>query len=191
MLAATTGTMRSLPSLLVLPLLALGCSAPEPWHNQVATVSGGKALPMPLQRQATIGIDAAFSDAAHEEILTACAELNTAFPELLIACQDEGSWRFVATSLPGAVGGQSYTEGDVILVDEGKIRKFSEDMGYFRYAVMHEIVHELGFAAHIDDPKSLMYGELLPVLCVDQATVDAVVAVRPDLAPGAKATCPE
>jgi hypothetical protein len=183
--------MRRLLSLLVLPLLALACSAPEPWENQVAEVSRGTAKPMPLQRQATIGIDAAFSDAAHEEILTACAELNTAFPALQIACQDHGGWRFVATSLPGAVGGQSYTEGDVILVDEGKIRKFSEDMGYFRYAVMHEIVHELGFSDHIGDPKSLMYEQLSPVLCVDQATVNAVIAVRPDLAPGAKATCPE
>ncbi len=183
--------MRPLLGLLVLPLFALGCSTPEPWENQLAQVSGGKALPMPLQRQTTIGIDAGFSAPAHEEILTGCAELNTAFPALQIACQDEGSWRFVATSLPGAVGGQSYTEGDVIQVDEGKIRGFSADMGYFRYAVMHEIVHELGFADHIDDPKSLMYVELSPVVCVDQATVKAVIAVRPDLAPGAKATCPE
>lgn len=175
---------------LILPLLALACSEPAPWPNQLAEVHG-YALPMPLQAQSSFSIDPAFSDEAHEETLTACAELNTAFPELQLYCGDEGNWAFVSQDLPGDLGGQAFEDGNVIGLDEARIREWTSDMRFFRHAVMHEVIHELGFSDHFEeDPNSLMYPKLAPVFCIDQATVDVVVSLRPELAPGAASTCP-
>lgn len=174
---------------LILPLLALACSNPEPWPNQIAEVRG-YALPMPLQAQSSFAIDPAFSDEAHEEILTACAELNIAFPELQITCGDQGNWSFVAQDLPGDLGGLSYQDGNIIGLDEARIREWTSDMCFFRHAVMHEVIHELGFPEHFEeDESSLMYPKLVPVFCVDQRTVDMIASLRPELAPGAAATC--
>jgi hypothetical protein len=174
---------------LILPLFALACSNPEPWPNQVSQVHG-YALPMPLQAQSSFAIDPAFSDEAHEEILAACAGLNVAFPQLQLVCGDEGNWAFVSQDLPGDLGGQAFEDGNVIGIDEARIREWTSDTRFIRHAVMHEVIHELGFSDHFEeDESSLMYPELVPVFCIDQATVDVISVLRPELAPGAAPTC--
>ncbi len=174
--------------LVVFGLITLGCSAPAPWPNQVAEV-GGSALAQPLQPQSSFAIDPSFSDSAHDEILTACAELNVAFPVLQLYCGDSGSWRFEAASLPDNVGGKAFNEGNVIAIDEAKIRAYREDPRWLRHAAMHEVIHELGYSWHSENEKSLMYYELRPVFCIDQETVDVVSSLRPELAEGAQTTC--
>lgn len=119
---------------------------------------------------------------------------NEAIPLLKAALVHEGgTWAVAREDLGGGRYGNTSRYTPLIRIDAALLAAHypRAPLEHLTSTAMHEIAHALGPRRHLDgDAPDLLRGYHSGATCVDARTLALVLAERPELAPGAKATCP-